>query len=128
MDILHIEDNICDAILVADLLEQAGFEGKIRVAKDGAVALHMIKEHIPDLVLLDLNIPKKDGREVLANIRGHKETAKLPVIVLSSSKAKKDIRACQDITISKYLVKPTSLDEFISIAEEINEFCDQMNK
>jgi two-component system, chemotaxis family, response regulator Rcp1 len=122
---LLVEDNPSDVMLIHQALTEHGIKPQIFVAKDGDEAiklLHQIDESIipcPDLVILDINLPKKTGFEVLSRIRESLKCAKTPVAVLTSSDALKDRQEAARRGATLYLVKPSSLEEFMKIGEKL---------
>jgi chemotaxis family two-component system response regulator Rcp1 len=129
LDILLVEDNPADVRLT----QEAFLEGKILnnliVAKDGVEAmdfLHRRGKHAgavrPDLILLDLNLPRKDGREVLAEIKSDPSLMRIPVVVLTTSRAEMDIVKSYNLHANCYVVKPVDLDQFINVIKSIDNF------
>jgi len=125
-EILLIEDNIEDVLLTKEAFSLTHFKYNLRVAKDGDEALRILNRSgefnntpLPDLILLDLNLPKLDGREVLEKIRNHQELKDIPVIILSGSAAETDMTSCYDLHANSYVVKPDSFEDFKEIAESI---------
>jgi CheY-like chemotaxis protein len=122
MNILFVEDNPADVLLLRHLFAQQGFQGTFQVVSDGAAAIEYLvkaakgaKSEFPDIVILDLSLPKKDGREVLREIRGQEQWNSLPIIVLSSSKNNGDIMNAYSHGANGYEVKPSNLPEFRSL-------------
>ncbi len=129
LNILLIEDNPGDADLVAETLEQSRLRLDIAVAVDGAQALaRLLREPPfeaaprPDLILLDLNLPKLGGREVLARIKVEPELREIPVVVLTSSDAEHDIVKSYQLGANCYVTKPVGLAAFQSIVQAIEGF------
>ena len=121
--ILHIEDNPGDLMLTRELLEEAGLDGKIETARDGVSAVELLKnDDLPDLIMLDLNIPKKDGRELLAEIKNNERTNHLPILIFTSSKAQADIDDCYQYGANSYIIKPKDLGEFSQTINAIHDF------
>jgi CheY-like chemotaxis protein len=128
-DILLVEDNPGDAELVLDFLEQSKVKNTIRWVKNGEEAmrlLHNVDEYagqpMPDLVLLDLNLPGKDGREVLSEIKADPKLTHIPVIILTSSKSDEDIARSYNLHASCYITKPLDLEQFGRTARLICDF------
>lgn len=123
--ILHIEDNDADQILLALAFEAQAVSVKIELAKDGELAATILSEiaagtrDVPDLVVLDLNIPKWSGLEILDLIRGNERTRNLPVVVLTSSDAPADRQQTDAQNVVAYLRKPMSVDGFMELATEL---------
>jgi len=127
--ILLVEDNPGDARLVREALKSAGIDSLLTVARDGEEALdllrgiHPAREAVrPDLILLDLNLPRKDGRELLAEIKQDPSLQRIPVVVLTSSAAAQDIRTAYELQANSYIVKQVSLEEFTKAIASIHHF------
>ena len=120
-NLLLIEDNPADALLVRKALEEHGVEGELTVLSDGEKAIQFIQSldaqliDCPDLVIVDLNLPKKSGREVLESMRRSERCPQIPVIILSSSDAHQDRADADRLGASRYLRKPSRLEEFLSL-------------
>ncbi|MFQ5560997.1 MAG: response regulator [Nitrospinota bacterium] len=128
-NILHVEDNPADALLMKELFKGVKTAHKISVVKHGGEALDFLKRRgefgasvMPDIIILDLNLPVMDGREFLAEIKSDEHFKQIPVIVLTTSVAQEDIRACYKNYASCYLNKPIELDEYRKIVEQIESF------
>jgi chemotaxis family two-component system response regulator Rcp1 len=129
IEILLVEDNAGDGELLLDFLEQSKVRNRIHWVKDGEAAMAFLRhegEHagkpLPDLVLLDLNLPKKDGREVLAEIKADPLFASIPVVVLTSSSAEADIAKSYSLKANCYIIKPVDLDQFVAVVRSIEDF------
>ena len=129
LQILLVEDNPGDVRLTREAFESAGVETSIRAATDGDEALEFLADcrdddstTAPDLVFLDLNLPRVDGFEVLEQIRDDPTFSRLPVLVLTSSSADEDIARSYELCANAHLTKPSSLDEFVEMAKTLNEF------
>lgn len=127
--ILLIEDNPGDVRLLEEAFKELDANILIQVARDGAEGLDMVFQRTvpqrpgsPDLILLDLNLPKVNGHDVLARIKGDPTTSQIPVIVLTSSRAESDIRRAYQAHANAYLKKPSTLDGLISAAKHIKNF------
>jgi chemotaxis family two-component system response regulator Rcp1 len=127
--ILLVEDNPADVRLASEVLEEAGLAGCLMVARDGDQALRMVRREgeyangrLPDLILLDLNLPRMSGREVLTQIKQTPGLRRIPILVLSTSRAESDIAACYDAHANAFLTKPVDLDEFARLATQIRDF------
>ena len=122
--VLLIEDNPGDADLTAETLEAGKLHVDIAVAPDGVAALSQLREarEPPDLILLDLNLPKLDGREVLRQIKAHDELRRIPVVILTSSDAEQDIMRSYDLGANCYVTKPVGLDAFQAIVRSVEDF------
>jgi CheY-like chemotaxis protein len=123
MRLLLVEDNPGDILLVQEALVQEGLDVEMDVAKDGATALEFISnpELDFDLVLLDLNIPKNDGIEVLTRLRNERRWQKTPVIVITSSDSPEDHRRVMLLGASHYFSKPAKLDQFLLLGKIIRQ-------
>jgi CheY-like chemotaxis protein len=128
-EILLVEDNEGDVRLIREAFREAAVSHNITVAGDGEEALNILhgiglfgSGVCPDLILLDLNLPRKDGRQVLAEIKQEATLQRIPVIVLTNSNAPRDIRACYDHRANCYVRKPLSFDEFIATIKAIEHF------
>jgi len=129
VDILLVEDNPGDVRLTKEALRDAKVLNEIYVAKDGVEAMEFLnrkgrfsKVPLPDLILLDLNLPKKDGREVLAEIKEDQILKYIPVVVLTTSKADEDIVRTYNLHANAYITKPVDLNRFAEIIHVLNEF------
>ncbi len=125
--ILLVEDNAADARLAREAFREIGLEGAIRHVVDGVEALAYLRQcqgnrSWPKLILLDLNLPRKDGREVLAEIKADPGLRGLPVIVMSTSVAEQDIQQCYALHANGFVAKPVDLEHFERVAEAINLF------
>jgi len=129
IEILLVEDNTGDGELLLDFLEQSKVRNRIHWVKDGETAMAFMHregkyagEPLPDLILLDLNLPKKDGREVLADVRADPVLANIPVVVLTSSSADADIAKSYSLKANCYIVKPVDLNQFVAVIRSIETF------
>ncbi len=130
--ILLVEDNQQDELLTIRALRQHGLRNEIVVCRDGKEALDWIfvrGEHIgrdetvvPDVILLDLKLPKLDGHEVLAAIRADETTRRLPVVILTTSKEQSDIMRSYDIGANSYVQKPVSYDDFSEVVRQLGVY------
>ncbi|MDD3762642.1 MAG: response regulator [Nevskiales bacterium] len=127
--ILLVEDNPADVRLTEEMLRMAGFPHRLQVARDGEQALQMMRREagyanlpVPDLVLLDLNLPRIDGREVLRQIKQDTVLRRTPVLILTTSQAEGDIKACYDAHANCYLTKPVDIVDFGRLIELIRDF------
>jgi CheY-like chemotaxis protein len=135
VEILLVEDNEGDVGLIEEVFEEAKIKNTLRVAGDGAEA--MLYLHAkgkfsgsprPDIILLDLNLPKKDGREVLREIKEDDNLRNIPVIVLTTSGAEKDILEAYSLHANAYIIKPLDFDQFINVVESIENFWLEIGK
>ena len=129
IEILLVEDNPGDVRLTIEALKEGRFANLINVAVDGFEALAFLRQEgkyanarKPDLILLDLNLPKKNGREVLAEIKADSDLKRIPVVVLTSSQAEKDIVATYNLHANCYITKPVDFDQFIKVVKSIEDF------
>ena len=129
INILLVEDNPGDVRLTIEALREGKVHNNLHVVGDGVEALaflHREGEHrdapLPDLVLLDLNLPKKDGREVLAEIKADPDLRRIPVVVLTTSNAEQDVLRSYDLHANCYITKPVDLDQFIKVVRTIEDF------
>jgi chemotaxis family two-component system response regulator Rcp1 len=129
IDILLIEDNPGDVILIKEAFKEGQTLNNLTVLGDGEAALSFLrkegeykKSSRPDLVLLDLNMPRKDGREVLAEIKTDPELKHIPVVILTSSEAKLDIINAYNLQANCYITKPVDLKKFFSVVKLIEDF------
>lgn len=129
IQILLIEDNPGDVRLLQEAFRELKADVHLHVATDGAEALNLLVHAArtkmnwhPDLVLLDLNLPKVSGHDVLAQIKNNPETCRIPIIVLTSSRAESDVKRAYESHANAYLKKPSTLDGLISAAEQIKNF------
>lgn len=129
IEILLVEDNPGDVRLTIEALREGKVRNNLSVATDGVEALEFLRRrgHFanaprPDLILLDLNLPKKDGREVLAEIKADPDLKTIPVVVLTTSKAEEDVVRSYHLHANCYVTKPVDLDQFISVVRAIEDF------
>ena len=127
--ILLVEDNAGDVRLTREALREPGPPVRLSSVADGEQALAFLRQegdHFeserPDLILLDLNLPKKNGLEVLEEIKGDPELRRTPVIMLTTSSSARDIAACYARGVNCYVVKPLDLDDFTALVQAINRF------
>jgi chemotaxis family two-component system response regulator Rcp1 len=129
VQLLIIEDNPGDVRLLEEAFRELHADVNIQVAKDGAEGLDMVmhpslpKGHPhPDLILLDLNLPKISGHDVLVRIKSNPKTCRIPIIILTSSRAESDVRRAYESHANAYLKKPSTLDGLMSTAHDIKSF------
>lgn len=129
IEILLVEDNPGDVRLTRETLKQTKVLNRLSVAEDGVKALDFLRlkgEYAraprPDLILLDLNLPKKSGREVLAEIKSDPQLRTIPVVVLTTSKAEEDIVKSYELHANCYISKPVELDGFLTVVKSIENF------
>lgn len=128
-DILLVEDNEGDIELTKEAFEEARFRNKLHITEDGDEALDFLFKRngyedavTPDIILLDLNLPRTDGREVLETIKAEELLKKIPVIVLTSSQADKDIIESYDLHANCYIVKPVDAKKFMEVVRYAENF------
>lgn len=128
-EILLVEDNVGDAELTREALEDAKISNNLSVVQDGMEAMEFLRRQgkyaaapRPDLILLDLNLPKKDGREVLAEVKGDDDLRVIPVVVLTTSKADEDIMKSYRHHVNGYITKPVDFAGFIKVVKSLECF------
>ena len=129
IDILLVEDNEGDARLAKEALKEAKVANTLHWVEDGEAAmkfLHKVGQYVdaprPHVILLDLNLPKKDGREVLAEIKKDEDLRRIPVVILTASEAESDIMKTYDLHANCYITKPIDLDQFLKVVRAIEGF------
>lgn len=129
IEVLLVEDDPGDELMTREAFEDNKIRNTLHVVRDGQEALDFLYrrgDHAdaprPDLVLLDLNLPKYDGRQVLEQIKGDPELALIPVVVLTTSSAEEDILRSYKLHANAYVTKPVDLDQFIAAVRQIDEF------
>ena len=129
IEILLVEDNPGDARLTLEALKENKVFNHLHVVKDGVEAMAFLGHEgkyadapRPDIILLDLNMPRKDGREVLAEIKGDESLRRIPVVILTTSQAEEDILRSYDLHANCYVTKPVDLEQFIKVVQSIEAF------
>ncbi len=129
VEILLVEDNKGDVGLIEEVFEEAKIKNSLHVAEDGEEAMLYLHaegkfsgSRRPDIILLDLNLPKKDGREVLREIKEDINLKNIPVIILTSSSAENDITRAYELHANAYVTKPLDFDQFIKVVGSIESF------
>jgi len=129
VEILLVEDNPGDVRLTEEALKESKVLNNLHVAEDGVEALEFLRKEgrhadapHPDLILLDLNLPKKDGRELLEEIKSHDDLKRIPVVVLTTSRAEEDILRMYDQHANCYITKPIDFEQFIEVVRSIENF------
>lgn len=129
IEILLVEDNPADVRLTQEALKEGKVRNNLHIARDGIEAIEYLRrvgKHNgsprPDLILLDLNLPRKDGREVLADIKADPELKAIPVVVLTTSAAEADIFKSYKLHANCYITKPVDLDQFVQVVKSIDDF------
>jgi CheY-like chemotaxis protein len=127
--ILLVEDNAGDVLLTRKAFQNSKIANTIDVATDGDIAMRYLRREgefadarLPDLILLDLNLPTKDGREVLRDIKADDGLKHIPVVILTSSRAELDIVKTYNLHANSYLIKPVNLEKFTEIVETIEHY------
>ena len=128
-DILLVEDNPGDARLAQEALKEGRMSSRLKIVVDGVEAMSYLRREAPfaeaprpHLVLLDLNLPRKDGRQVLAEMKADPELRRIPVVVLTTSQAEQDVNRSYDLHANCYITKPVDLDRFITVVRSIEEY------
>ena len=128
-EILLVEDNPGDIRLMQEAFKEGGFSSRLSVTRDGEQAMAFLHHQgpyanspRPDLILLDLNLPRKDGREVLAELKQEASLRQIPVVVLSTSTSPEDVRTSYDLHANCYIPKPVDLDTLIELGKVIEHF------
>ena len=129
MNVLLVEDNPGDVRLTQEAFKEAKMSINLDVTMDGAEAIKFLRKQAPyedsvtpDLILLDLNLPKKDGREVLREIKTDDTLKRIPVVVLTTSNAEQDIMKSYNLHVNCYINKPVDFEKFFDIIQKIEEF------
>lgn len=129
IDILLIEDNPGDVRLAQEALNESKVKNKLYIVEDGVEAMKFLLNEgkyadspRPDLIMLDLNLPRKSGREVLKEIKEDENLRRIPVVVLTVSNAEEDILKCYDNYANCYITKPLDFNQFLKVTREIDEF------
>jgi CheY-like chemotaxis protein len=129
IEILLIEDNPGDVRLTLEALKDARVLNHLNVAADGVEALEFLRHTgrygespRPDMILLDLNLPRKDGRQVLAEIKSDPSLRRIPVVIMTTSQSEQDIYESYDLHANCYITKPIDLEKFIGVVHSIEEF------
>ena len=123
--IFLIEDNRGDIRLIQEALKSTAIDCEVVVARDGVEAMELLQQDqaiLPDLILLDLNLPRKDGREVLAEIKANPNIRHIPVVVLTTSRNEEDITKSYDLHVNCYIAKSRNLNQLFKIIRGIEEF------
>jgi CheY-like chemotaxis protein len=129
IEVLLVEDDPGDVVLIREAFDEKKVGNRLSVVSDGVEAMAFLRregEHAdaprPDLILLDLNLPRKNGREVLEEIKGDPELGIIPVIVLTTSEAEEDIVRSYELHANAYITKPVDFDRFAGVVHQIDEF------
>jgi CheY-like chemotaxis protein len=129
VEILLVEDDPGDTLMITEALEHNKVRNRVHCVTDGVEALAFMRQQgkhadapRPDLVLLDLNLPRKDGREVLAEVKDDPDLRTIPIVVLTTSKAEEDILRSYQLHANAYVTKPVDFARFIDVVRQIDEF------
>ena len=128
-EVLLVEDSPGDVRLTREALKEGKVRNNLSVVSDGVEAMEFLRREgkyaqapRPDIVLLDLNMPRKDGREVLAEMKSDESLKRIPVVILTTSEAEQDILKTYDLHANCYLTKPVDLEQFITVVKSIEDF------
>ncbi len=130
LTILLVEDNPADARLIMEFFKDINIKNSLHIVQDGMEAIRFLfqqckedmDKYCPDIIILDLNLPRISGREILKEIKGDNDLKTIPVLILTTSDASEDIKECYDHYANCYLIKPVDFDEFTKIMESIKNF------
>lgn len=129
IDVLLVDDDPGDTLMIREAFEHNKVRNELTCVADGVEAMRYLRREgeyagapRPDLVLLDLNLPRKDGREVLAEIKGDPQLATIPVVVLTTSHAEEDVLRSYQLHANAYVTKPVDFERFIDVVRQIDEF------
>ena len=129
IEILLVEDSPSDAELTVEALRDAKIRNNLSVVEDGVQAMQFLRRQgqftnapRPDLILLDLNLPRKDGRQVLAEIKADQKLATIPVVVLTCSTSEQDMLRAQELQADSYITKPVEFMRFLDVVREVASF------
>jgi len=129
IEVLLVEDDPGDVLMTEEAFAEYKVANRLTVVADGESAMSYLRKEgeyadapTPDLVLLDLNLPRMDGREVLAELKEHPELRRIPVVVLTTSEAEEDILRSYNLHANAYVTKPVDFERFISVVRKIDEF------
>ncbi|MFV2099742.1 response regulator [Micromonospora sp. LOL_024] len=129
IEVLLVEDDPGDVLMTQEAFEEHKLRNRLNVVSDGTEALAYLRQEgqhadavLPDLILLDLNLPRRDGREVLEEIKRDEQLCRIPVVVLTTSQADEDILRSYQLHANAYVTKPVDFEQFISVVRQIDEF------
>ncbi|GHH31412.1 response regulator [Lentzea cavernae] len=129
IDVLLVEDDPGDALMTQEAFEHHKIRNSLHIVKDGVEALEFLRREgqyanapRPGLILLDLNLPRKDGREVLSEVKADAELRSIPVVVLTTSEAEEDVLRSYSLYANAYVTKPVDFDRFIEVVRQIDDF------
>jgi len=128
-EILLVEDSPGDVRLMQEALREGKVANRVHVVRDGVQAMDFVRQQgdyadvpRPDIILLDLNLPKKDGREVLAELKADPDLRRIPVVILTTSRAEEDILRAYDLHANCYMTKPVDLGQFFALVKDIKQY------
>jgi len=128
-EVLLVDDNPADVDLTSDVLARSQRHFHVNAVNDGAEAISFLRQQgkyveapLPDLVVLDLNLPRKDGREVLAEVKADPNLAKIPIVIFTTSQASSDISRSYELGANCYLRRPGNLPEFVAVVQSMADF------
>ncbi|CUU60168.1 Response regulator receiver domain-containing protein [Parafrankia irregularis] len=129
VEVLLVEDDPGDVLMTREAFEDHKLKNNLNVVSDGVEALAYLRgEGVyagatrPDLILLDLNLPRRDGREVLAEVKSDEQLRRIPIVVLTTSEAEEDILRSYDLHANAYITKPVDFERFVSVVRQIDDF------
>ncbi len=129
MEILLVEDSLTDAQLAIEALKRGQVKHRLTLVRDGAEAMTFLRQEAPfakaprpDLILLDLQLPKMDGREVLTHVKSDEKLKQIPVVILTASQTHEDILKSEDLFVDSYMIKPVDLDKFLEVVKQLKKF------
>ena len=129
IEILMVEDNPGDVRLAQEAMKEAKMSNRLTVVHDGVEAMAYLRREgrfaeavRPDLILLDLNLPRKDGREVLAELKSDPDLKSIPVVVLTTSRAEQDVEGAYKLHANCYITKPVDFNQFMKVVQQIDNF------
>lgn len=129
IEILLVEDNPGDIVLTQEALREGKIRNRLSIAKDGVEAMAFLRKEgefanspRPDLILLDLNMPRKNGSEVLMEVKADPDLKTIPVVILTTSDAEQDVLKAYQLSANCYITKPVEFDRFVKVVQTIDEF------
>jgi len=129
MEILLVEDSLLDARFAIEALRRGDLKHRLTLVRDGAEALEFLRQEgrfaqapRPDLILLDVELPKKSGREVLAEVKADEKLCTIPVVIMTSHSSPQEAFGDEPLDVESYMTKPVDLDQFLSVVKELKRF------
>lgn len=129
MEILLVEDSLTDAAMTIGVLKKGDVRHRLTLVRDGEEAMEFVRRDgkfarapRPDLILLDLGLPKKDGRQVLSEVKNDYDLKEIPVVVLTASDAQDDKLNCDLLHVDSYITKPVNMDKFLDVVRQLRSF------